>query len=240
MNWRENVRKAIQELKSISFWPERSFEEADNMVPWVSENLEEFYRYLEPWEEEDKPIEAAEERMWRYIQQRAIEGGFGRYIDQLYSMGIETIRGNVEEATRRKVEKALNKASPDELLRYLRKGEIKDNINNIASKVIRNIVDDVTQLAGKYLVCEAAREYVGLKTNYYRPLIQLLDRGIIPRIGSKYGFYGELRVVRADIPILLDGIKSFLGCIDLGDIDIWSVHPWYVECYRRLNIHIDI
>ncbi|MFH7880692.1 MAG: hypothetical protein QXI09_01655 [Candidatus Aenigmatarchaeota archaeon] len=253
MNWGKNVEKAIQELKGISFWLERSFEEADKMVPFINEKLETFQQYLEPWRAEGESLDEAEKRMWKDIQERAVERRWARYIDELYYVGIATVRKKAEEGTISRVREALIERVPDNLSRYLPGWEnLGYNVEEIANirirdkdsmvyRVIQNIVEETAKLAGKYLACEAAVGLLDLRVNYYRPMIELLSNGIIPRgVLREYGIPQHAWVLHADIPILLDGDKPVLACVDLGDREINHIHEWYEDCSQRESIKIDI
>ncbi|MDE1766740.1 MAG: hypothetical protein KGI27_10785 [Thaumarchaeota archaeon] len=201
------VSEQISKIKSIKYFtPARTLEEANSILPKVSQIVDEYVKALGPWQQ-DNLLQHASDSLWDLARVAAIKSYKTNTWDSIWDYVWREASYNA-----------------------------RDNYGwygggYISGESARDAARDAAKYAARYIAYESAKDNMQ-NPNPFSFVIDLYSMGLKPTYFRKVN---EQEKFVVDVPIK-SGNKFVLGCYVHGDSDILFTHQWKEYCSGLVSL----
>lgn len=183
------------------FVPARTIEEANSILPKVSQLVDSHVSLLGPWMREGSSLQNASDSLWDLARIAAVKAGIANTWDSAW-------------------DHAWREAS-----RLARNNYGWYGTGFPSGETARDAARDAAKYAARYVAYESARDAMK-SPNPFSPIVDLYLLGLKPTYFRRMADQERFVV---DIPIKMGG-KDVLGCYVQGDVEILFAHQWKDYC----------
>ncbi|MDE1763119.1 MAG: hypothetical protein KGH88_02610 [Thaumarchaeota archaeon] len=201
------VNEPISKIKSIKYFtPARTIDEANAILPKMSQIIDEYVKALDPWQQGDL-LQYASDSLWDLARVAAIKSD----------------RTNTWDSIWDHVWKEASYSARDNYGWY--------GGGYVSGESARDAARDAAKYAARYIAYESAKDKMQ-NPNPFGFVIDLYSMGLKPTYFRKVN---EQERFVVDVPIKY-GNKFVLGCYVHGDNEILFTHQWREYCSSLISL----